>query len=148
MSPSPWSSRINFVPFRIFRGPLFHKPVTGQELFFRCFLRQCSKVDMITLSNVWKTFCCVPQHQRYIVHHFETNEVICFSEHILILGYIMYSTSLNKLKYIYVSCTPWTMDIRRLNIIFFVAQIQIQLPNKYLGVVSTLYLDSLVELTI
>ena len=30
----PWSSRINFIPFRIFRGPLFHKPVTGQEPFF------------------------------------------------------------------------------------------------------------------
>ena len=30
----PWSSRNNFIPFRIFRGPLFHKPVTGQELFF------------------------------------------------------------------------------------------------------------------
>ena len=30
----PWSSRINFIPFRIFRGPLFHKPVTGQELCF------------------------------------------------------------------------------------------------------------------
>ena len=28
------SSRINFIPFRIFRGPLFHKPVTGQELIF------------------------------------------------------------------------------------------------------------------
>jgi hypothetical protein len=28
------SSRINFTPFRIFRGPLFHKRVTGQELFF------------------------------------------------------------------------------------------------------------------
>ena len=30
----PWSSRINFIPFRIFRGPLFHKPVTGQGIFF------------------------------------------------------------------------------------------------------------------
>ena len=29
-----WSSRINFIPFRIFRGPLFHKPVTSQELYF------------------------------------------------------------------------------------------------------------------
>ena len=29
----PWSSRINSIPFRIFRGPLFHKPVTGQEHF-------------------------------------------------------------------------------------------------------------------
>ena len=28
-----WSSRINFIPFRFFRGPLFHKPVIGQELF-------------------------------------------------------------------------------------------------------------------
>ena len=29
-----WPFRINFIPFRIFRGPLFHKPVTGQELIF------------------------------------------------------------------------------------------------------------------
>ena len=28
------SSRISLVPFRIFRGPLFPKPVAGQELFF------------------------------------------------------------------------------------------------------------------
>ena len=34
-----WSSRINFIPFRIFRGPLLHKPVTGQQLFC-CFLQQ------------------------------------------------------------------------------------------------------------
>ena len=27
------SSRISFVPFRTFRGPLFPKPLTGQELF-------------------------------------------------------------------------------------------------------------------
>ena len=53
----------------------------------------------------------------------------------------MYSTSLNKLKYIYISSTPWTTDIRRLNLKFLVAQIQIQLPNKY--VASTLGLDSL-----
>ena len=34
----PWSSRINLIPFRIFRGPLFHKPVTaGQELFLLFF---------------------------------------------------------------------------------------------------------------
>ena len=30
----PWLSKINFIPFRIFRGPLFHKSVIGQELFF------------------------------------------------------------------------------------------------------------------
>ena len=26
-----------YTPFRIFRGPLFHKPVTGQELFFAAY---------------------------------------------------------------------------------------------------------------
>ena len=30
----PWSSRVSLVPFRTFTGPLFPKPVTGQELFF------------------------------------------------------------------------------------------------------------------
>ena len=30
----PCSSRISLVPFRTFRGPLFPKPVTGQDLFF------------------------------------------------------------------------------------------------------------------
>ena len=39
-SPDHPGSMINFIPFRIFRGPLFHKPVTGQELFFCCFLQQ------------------------------------------------------------------------------------------------------------
>ena len=37
MSPSyshQWSSRISLLPFRTFRGPLFPKPVTGQELFW------------------------------------------------------------------------------------------------------------------
>ena len=29
----PWSSRISLVPFKTFRGPLFHIAVTGQELF-------------------------------------------------------------------------------------------------------------------
>ena len=29
----PWSSRINFIPFRIFWGPLFHKPVTAGTFF-------------------------------------------------------------------------------------------------------------------
>ena len=67
------------------------------------------------------------------MHHFKTNEVICFSEHILILGYIMYPTSLNKLKYIYVSSTPQTMNTRRLDLKFFVAQIHIQLPKKIFG---------------
>ena len=30
----PWSSRISLVPLRTFKGPLFQKPVTDQELFF------------------------------------------------------------------------------------------------------------------
>ena len=45
----PWSSRINFIPFRIFRGPLFHKPVTGQELFFAV---SYSKLTLDTYSTL------------------------------------------------------------------------------------------------
>ena len=33
----PWSSRINLIPFRIFRGSLFYKPATSKKLFC-CFL--------------------------------------------------------------------------------------------------------------
>ena len=33
------SKLINFIPFRIFRGPQFHKPVTRQD-FYCCFLQQ------------------------------------------------------------------------------------------------------------
>ena len=29
-----FASRINFIPFRIFRDPLFHKSVTGEKLVF------------------------------------------------------------------------------------------------------------------
>ena len=37
----PWSSRISFIPFRNFRGSLFHKPVTCQEpLSFLSLLQQ------------------------------------------------------------------------------------------------------------
>ena len=43
----PWSFRINFIPFRIFRGPLFHKTITGQQLFF-CFLQQTDSSNMLT----------------------------------------------------------------------------------------------------
>ena len=32
------SSRINFIPFKIVRGPLFYKSLTGQEPFFLLFL--------------------------------------------------------------------------------------------------------------
>jgi hypothetical protein len=42
----PWSSEFNFIPFKIFRGPLFYKRVTGQELFFCCFLQQTGSNDM------------------------------------------------------------------------------------------------------
>ena len=43
VNESKWftrSSMINYIPFRIFRGPLFHKPVTDQKLFFAFFLQQ------------------------------------------------------------------------------------------------------------
>ena len=43
----PWSSRISLVPFKTFRGPLFSKPVTGQELFFAV---SYSKPALVTLE--------------------------------------------------------------------------------------------------
>ena len=45
----PWSPRINFIPFRIFRGPLFHKPVTGQELFFAVSYSKLALIEIIWL---------------------------------------------------------------------------------------------------
>ena len=47
-----WSSRINFIPFRIFWGPLFHKPVTRQETLFCCFLQQTgSSAKVLQISS-------------------------------------------------------------------------------------------------
>ena len=45
----PWSTRISLLPFRTFRGPLFPKPVTGQELFFCCFFQQTGSNKFIHL---------------------------------------------------------------------------------------------------
>ena len=36
--------------FRIFRGPLFHRPVTGQELLICCFLQQTGSSTYVTLG--------------------------------------------------------------------------------------------------
>ena len=47
---------INFTPFRIFRGPLFHKRVTGQELFFALYF---SKPALLT----------------YMLHHVHTKYI-------------------------------------------------------------------------
>ena len=43
----PCSFRINLMPFRIFRGPLFHKLLTGQEPFFAV---SYSKPALVLLS--------------------------------------------------------------------------------------------------
>ena len=54
----PWSSRINFIPFRILRGPLFHKPVTGQELVFAVsYSKPALKTDvaLVFTNNVNNT---------------------------------------------------------------------------------------------
>ena len=44
------SYTISLELFRSFRGPLFHKPVTGQELFC-CFLQQTGSSISSTTSN-------------------------------------------------------------------------------------------------
>ena len=56
-----WSSRINFIPFRIFRGPLFHKPVTDQELlqlFFRIKLFRISLIPYYPKKVTFDTNFC------------------------------------------------------------------------------------------
>ena len=46
----PWSSRINFIPFRIFRGPLFCKLVTSLFLTAnRLYRREC--LSLIRVKN-------------------------------------------------------------------------------------------------
>ena len=57
----PWSSRISLVPLRTFRGHLFSKPVTGQELFLVVFYSKqtlaseniCHPVSAWCTSGVW-----------------------------------------------------------------------------------------------
>ena len=51
----PWSSRISLVPFRTFRGPLFPKPVTGQELFFAVSYSKLGlgQKSLMRLSILW-----------------------------------------------------------------------------------------------
>ena len=49
----PWSTRMNFIPFRSFRGPLLHKPVIGQELFFAV---SYSKPALVLISNLSQFF--------------------------------------------------------------------------------------------
>ena len=46
-----WSSRISLVPFRTFRGPLFLKPITGQELFLAVSYSKPALVIVIFDTN-------------------------------------------------------------------------------------------------
>ena len=47
---------ISLVPFRSFRGPLFPKPVTGQELFFAVSYSKLALVYPVLVSRFVKTF--------------------------------------------------------------------------------------------
>ena len=69
----PWSSRINFLPFRIFRGPLFHKPVAGLELFLAVYYSKPALVAVyIKLKKLFEPFgyfsahcvLCGPAHSE------------------------------------------------------------------------------------
>ena len=59
--------RISLESFRSFRGPLFRKPVTGQELFFSV---SYSKPALPTISqhviidNLWN---CFPMHHSWFI---------------------------------------------------------------------------------
>ena len=45
------SQKVQTLPFRIFRGPLFHKPVTGQELFFAVSYSKPALVETIFVKT-------------------------------------------------------------------------------------------------
>ena len=51
-----WSKSI-FTIFRIFRGPLFHKPVTGQELFFAVSYSKPALAPSELPANLPGQFC-------------------------------------------------------------------------------------------
>ena len=53
---------ISLVPFRTFRGPLFPKPVTGQELFLAVPYRKPA-------LNAYVVLCaaCTKNRERYLV---------------------------------------------------------------------------------
>ena len=50
-------SRISLIPFRTFRGPLLHKPVTGQELFFNV------SYSKLTLRHSFNYSSCISLFQ-------------------------------------------------------------------------------------
>ena len=49
----PWLSRISLVPFKTFRGLLFPKPVTGQELFFAVSYNKPALIFFLVQLNYW-----------------------------------------------------------------------------------------------
>ena len=61
----PWSSRINSISFRIFRGILFHKPLTSQELSYsklaleHIFYVQCDYSTIDSLQTFSLCLFCV-----------------------------------------------------------------------------------------
>ena len=65
-----WSSRISLVPFKTFRGPLFPKPVTGQELFFWHFLQQTRSTHFFPAYPFIRVSpCIIPIHLLFIFHY-------------------------------------------------------------------------------
>ena len=68
----PWSSRINFIPFIIFKGPLFHKPITGQELFFAVSYSKPALASLCAgIKEAWIMFLnyiCTVDY-RHLWHH-------------------------------------------------------------------------------
>ena len=54
--PLPLLHPCNVIPFRIFRGPLFQKPVTGQELF------------LVFLTGTGSTFINIIDAKQQLLH--------------------------------------------------------------------------------
>ena len=65
----PWSSKISLVPFRTFRGPLFPKKVTGQELFLAVSYSESVLVPVCT------TYIKAETDIRYQLHYQQEYQV-------------------------------------------------------------------------
>ena len=86
----PCSSRISLVLFRTFRGPLFPKPVTGQELFFAI---SYSKLALMVLLSILFNYLpclhinCINLHAinwkfyQLMARHYQVCEIINFHAH-------------------------------------------------------------------
>ena len=78
----PWSSRISLVPFRIFRGTLFSKPITGQELFFAVSYSKPALVKYI--MKIWIQYSDLKSKIEVVVQY----QIVMFVQFIFLIRWL------------------------------------------------------------